>query len=74
MPRIDHLERLTQPAGGGPGQVRSNSHKVGLVLGRWLACLVEEDDLWAKEGNAISLCPNFIEGSRDALVSTEDPV
>jgi hypothetical protein len=74
MPRIDHFERLMQPLACRLGQVRSDSRKVGLVLRRWLACLVEQDDLWPEKRNAIVLSPDFIKGSRHGFVPAEDPV
>jgi hypothetical protein len=73
-PRSDLLEPLTEPEAGGLGQVGSDSREVGLVLRRLIACLVEQDDLRAKEGDAISLRADFVEGSRHGLVPEEDPV
>jgi hypothetical protein len=74
MPRIDNFERLTQPLACRLGQLRSDRRKVGVVLRRQLACLVEQDDLWPKKRNPILLGPDFSEGSRHVSVPAEDPV
>jgi hypothetical protein len=74
MPRIDHFERLTQPLACGLGQLPSDRGKVGVVLRRQFACLVEQDDLWPKKRNPILLSPDVIEGSRHGSVLSEDPV